>query len=159
MLKPNLYLDSILQITPKLLEEIGVCAIILDVDNTIREYGKKEVEYGVLKWVNSIKEAGISIVILSNNLNKSVEPVAKILNLPYYGLGFKPFPFGFNKVISKLNISKKEIVVVGDQIFTDIFGGNLKGLKTILIKPIGKEKGLFWKIRRNIENIILKKFK
>lgn len=159
MFKPNLYLDSILQITPKLLEKIGVCAIILDVDNTIRQYKTKEISYKVLNWVNLIKNAKISIVILSNNLNKNVEPVAKILNLPYYGLGFKPFPFGLKKAAKKLNVNKKQIVVVGDQVFTDIFGGNLQGFKTILIKPMKEEKSLFWKIRRKLEKIVLNKFK
>lgn len=159
MFKPNLYLDSISQVTPELLKEIGVCAIILDVDNTIRQNNKKEIGFGVLKWVELIKNAGISIVILSNNFNKSVEPIAKILNLPYYGLGFKPFPFGFKKAVKKLKVSYKKIAVIGDQIFTDIVGGNLQGFKTILIKPIKEEEGLFWRIRRKLEKKILNKFK
>lgn len=159
MFKPNLYLDSILQITPKLLERIGVCAIILDVDNTIRQYRSKEISSKVLNWVNLIKNAKISIVILSNNFNKNVEPVAKVLNLPYYGLGFKPFPFGLKKAAKKLNVNEKQIAVVGDQIFTDIVGGNLQGFKTILIKPIKEEKGLLWKIKRRLEKLVLNKFK
>ena len=159
MFKPNLYLDSILQITPKLLERIGVCAIILDVDNTIRQYGSKEISCKVLNWEKKKKNASISIVILSNNFNKNVEPVAKVLNLPYYGLGFKPFPFGLKKAAKKLNVNEKQIAVVGDQIFTDIVGGNLQGFKTILIKPIKEEKGLLWKIKRRLEKLVLNKFK
>lgn len=158
MLKPNLYLASVLELTPKLLKEIGVFAIILDVDNTIRVHKKNKPFSGVLEWVKNMKDFGILIVISSNNVKKNIEPIAKFLNLDYVSMSFKPFPLGLKKAAKKLGIAKKkEIAVVGDQFFTDIVGGKILGFKTILTKPIEKEEGFFWKIRRGLEKIILNK--
>ncbi len=157
MLKPDLYLTSVLKITPQMLKRISVCALILDVDNTIRQHNVDGIIDGVFDWVNLLKASGISIVIVSNNFEKNIRPVAEVLDLPYFSFSFKPFPFGLRKAEKKLNCKKGSIAIVGDQFFTDIVGGKLRGFKTILVKPLREEKGLFWKIRRSIEKIILDK--
>ena len=158
MLKPDLYLTSVLELNLKILKKIGVFAIILDVDNTIRVHKKNKPFDGVLEWVKYIQNSGILIVISSNNVKKNIEPIAEFLNLDFVSLSFKPFPIGLKKAAKKLgNLRKKDIAVVGDQFFTDIVGGKILGFKTILIKPIEKEEGFFWKIRRGLEKIILNK--
>ena len=155
MLNPDLYLTSVFEITPKVLNALEVVAIILDVDNTIRQHKEFEIYDGVLNWVEEMKKAGFLLVIASNNFEKNIKPVADVLNLPYVSLCFKPFPVGLSKAVKKLNVKSKNIVIVGDQFFTDVVGGKLQGFKTILIKPLKLEKGFFWKIRRKLEKAVL----
>lgn len=158
MLKPDLYLTSVLELTPKALKKIGVFKIILDVDNTIRVHKKNEPFYGVADWVKKMQDSGILIVISSNNVKKNIESVAKFLNLKSVSLSFKPFPLGLKKAAKILgSVKKKDIAVVGDQFFTDVIGGKILGFKTVLVKPIEEEKGFFWKLRRGLEKIILNK--
>lgn len=155
MLNPDLYLTSVFEITPKVLSSLEVVAIILDVDNTIRQHKEFEICDGVLKWVQDIKKAGFLLVIASNNFEKNIKPVANVLNLPYVSLCFKPFPVGLSKAVKKLNVKSKNIVIVGDQFFTDVVGGKLQGFKTILTKPLKEEEGILWKIRRKLEKAVL----
>lgn len=157
MLMPDIYIDSVLHITPDMLKKLDVFAIILDVDNTIRRYKEIELLDGVLNWIDGLKSSGFKIVIVSNNIRKKVEPVAKLLDIPYISLGFKPLPIGFNRAFKKFGFKKEKIVVVGDQFFTDIIGAKIKGFKTILVHPIKQEKGFFWSLRRNLEKKILKR--
>ena len=157
MLKPDIYLTSVLEITPNLIKKLNGKAIILDVDNTIRQHKDKKIFDGVINWVNVMKSCGVFIVIASNNYRKSVEPIANELGLPCVSFCLKPFPFGLKKAAKMLGFKKENIVVVGDQFFTDIIGGKFLKFKTILTKPLKQEEGFFWGIRRNIEKKILKK--
>ena len=157
MLRPDIYLTSVLEITPDIIKKLNGKAIILDVDNTIRQHKDREVFDGVISWVNMIKSCGIFIIIASNNYKKSVEPIANKLNLPYISFCFKPLPFRLKKAAKMLGFKKQNIVVVGDQFFTDIIGGKFLKFKTILTKPLKEEEGFFWRLRRNIEKKILKK--
>ena len=155
MLLPDLYLSSIFSITPELLKKLGVEALILDVDNTLRAYKSDEPYDGVIEWVEKMRKSGISLIVASNNLKSSVGPFASILKLDYVSMSFKPLPFGLKKALRKLKIDSSKVAIVGDQIFTDIFGGRLSGFRTILVKPFAAEKGIHWKIRRFFEKPII----
>lgn len=156
---PDVFLHSIFDVTPKFLNKLGVEALILDVDNTLREWGSKIPVDGVFGWVSSMKDAGIKLIIASNNFKKRVEPFAKKLGLDYVFFSCKPLSFGLNKAAKKLNVDRKKIAVVGDQIFTDVFGGNLRGFKTFLVEPFLKEKGCCFKLKRWLEQQIIKSCK
>ena len=96
--------------------------------------------------------------ILSNtNKKQKVEDVAKKLEIPYEYLAKKPFKNGFKKVEAKLNVKSKEIAVVGDQIFTDIIGGNRCKMFTILVDPVDEKDFWYTAWKRPIENKIKKK--
>ena len=157
MVEPDIYLPSILEITSKLLKNIGVLGLIIDVDNTIRDYKNGDIKKEISNWVKDMKLCGVKMVIASNNFKKNIEPISVVLEIPYVSLCFKPLPFGLKKAARRLNLSKNSVAVVGDQYFTDIIGGKLQGFKTILIKPLTIEKGLIWKFRRSLEKKILYK--
>ena len=86
--------------------------------------------------------------VASNNFTSSIQPFALTLDLNYVAMSLKPLPFGLRRALKILNIDRNKVAVVGDQIFTDIFGGKLNGFKTILVEPFIREKGYFWKIKR-----------
>ena len=159
MIFPDLFLHSIFDITPELLIELNVKALILDVDNTLRTCGSLVPFAGVLGWVNSMKKAGVSLIIASNNFKSSVEPFAEKLGLECVFFSCKPLSFGLKKAARKLNVEKNQIAVVGDQIFTDVVGGNLTGFKTFLVEPFLQENGLNFKIKRWLEKHIIRLYR
>ena len=155
---PDLYLTNVKEITLELLKENKIKGLILDVDNTLIDYDKNLLE-GVKKWCDNLKENNIKICILSNtNKVKKVEKVAKILEIEYIYFAHKPNKKGFYKAQKLLGLKVEEIATVGDQIFTDVLGGNKVGMFTILTKPIDKRDIAITKIKRPFEKIVIKKY-
>lgn len=154
---PNLYLTTIQEITIGLLMKNKIKALILDVDNTLIDYHKNLSEE-VIQWSQKLQGQGIKMYILSNtNKEEKVKAVAKKLEIPYEMFAKKPFKKGFQKVQQILNIKPENIAVVGDQIFTDIIGGNRCHMFTILVDPVDKKDYWYTAWKRPIENKIKKK--
>lgn len=109
--------------------------------------------------MQNLKNEGIKFCILSNsNKQDKVSKVASEIDVPYFYFGKKPLKFGFNKARRKLDLNSKNIAAVGDQIMTDVIGANRCKMFSILVKPI-KEKDIFiTKIKRPIENFIIKSY-
>ena len=133
ILYPDGHFEKVEEITIKYLQDNKIKALILDVDNTLIDY-QKHLEKRVIQWAKNLKEQGIKLYILSNtNQKEKVEKVAKALEIPYRNLAKKPFKTGFLKVQKELKEKAENIAVVGDQIFTDIIGGNRCRMFTILL--------------------------
>lgn len=159
ILYPKAHFDKVEQITTEFLREHRINALILDVDNTLIDYQRKMGE-GIPKWANEIKSQGIKLYILSNtNHKEKVEEVAKRLEIPYRNLAKKPFKSGFLKVQKELQEKPENIGVVGDQIFTDMIGGNRCHMFTILVEPIDEKDFWYTAWKRPLENRIKKKYK
>ncbi|MGB6608063.1 MAG: YqeG family HAD IIIA-type phosphatase, partial [Atribacterota bacterium] len=129
--------------------------IIVDLDNTLIAWGEKEVSQKNIDWVNEAKKLGLKIFIVSNTNSKRVAEFAKIFDVPYHSKYFKPFSIAFNNGLKILDTKKSETVVIGDQIFTDIWGGNRLKLLTILVIPIVKKDSIGTFLHRNLEKIII----
>ncbi len=157
--KPKFKLNVVTDIRPDFLSENGIKALILDVDNTLSTHHGQQLTNGLEEWISLMQQKNIKLTVLSNSKEKRVEPFAKKIGLDYLSLGLKPLPFGYLRAIKKLNVKKSEAAIVGDQIFTDVLGGNLIGLKTILLTPILPENGWSFKLRRRMEKILLKIYK
>lgn len=157
-LYPSIYIENIKKITLELLKEKKIKGLILDIDNTLIDYDKNLLE-GTKEWCDNLKENNIKLCILSNtNKVKKVEKVAKILNLEYIYFAHKPSKKGFLKAQKLLGLNKEEIAIVGDQIFTDVWGGNRVGMYTILTKPIDKRDILLTRLKRPFEKIVINNY-
>lgn len=158
LLYPKAYVKSVKEITVSFLKEHQIKGLILDVDNTILDFDRNIPE-GVKEWCEELKKQGIKFCILSNsNKKEKVKMVAEILNLPYFYFGTKPLKRGFRKAIHTIGEERKHIAAVGDQIFTDVIGANRCQLFSILVEPIGEKDLFVTKIKRPLENYILKKY-
>lgn len=158
-LYPNEYLSKVEKITIELLQKNKIKALILDVDNTLIDY-EKNLSEKVIKWAKELKGQGTKLYILSNtNQKEKVEKVAKTLDIPYKNLAKKPFKSGFLAVQKILKEKSENIAVVGDQIFTDIIGGNRCEMFTILVDPIDKKDYWYTAWKRPLENKIKEKYK
>ena len=134
-------------------------ALILDVDNTLIDYYKNLSEE-VVEWANNLQGQGIKMYILSNtNKREKEENVAKKLEIPYKLFAKKPSKTGFLKIKEELNIEPENIGVVGDQIFTDVIGGNRCNMFTILVDPVTQKDYWYTAWKRPLENKLKKKFK
>jgi len=155
-LRPKVYVNSVYNIDSKKLKKIKkIKGIIVDLDNTLVAWGEKEVSQRIIDWVKEAKKLGLKICIVSNTNSKRVAKFAKIFNIPYHSKYFKPFSIAFNNGLKILDTKKSETVVIGDQIFTDIWGGNKLKLLTILVVPIVKKDSIGTFLHRNLEKIII----
>ena len=152
-------IENVKKITLDVLNKYGLKGLILDIDNTLIDFDKVLLD-GATKWCDNLKQNGIKLCILSNtNKVHKVEKVAKILDLEYIYFAQKPNKKGFLKAQKLLGLDNpKQIAVVGDQVFTDVWGGHRVGMFTILTKPIDKRDILLTKVKRPFENIVLKSY-
>ena len=157
-LYPDAYLKNITEITLEFLNKNNIKGLILDIDNTLIDYDKKLLD-GTEKWCEDLKQNGIKLMILSNtNKVKKVEKVANILNLEYIYFAHKPNKKGFLKAQKLLELAPTQIATVGDQVFTDVWGGNRMKMFTILTEPIDKRDILITRLKRPFERIVIKAY-
>lgn len=153
---PKLYVESIYDIDLSLLERKGIRGMIFDLDNTIVERGELTFSAAMLDWMDGLKERGLKISIVSNNRTRAAEEMAEDHGIPAIFRALKPRRKPFLKAIQMMGVQPGETAVVGDQIFTDVVGGNRLGLFTILIKPLpGKEFFGTTLFSRQLEKLIL----
>ena len=157
--KPTYMIDKVSKIPFVLLERDNIHGLIFDVDNTLTKMGS-----GITKenydWLKEAKKLGYRICLLSNSIN--TKKIKKIMvDLDINGLYFarKPSIKGYEMALSILDLKKEEVIMIGDQLLTDVFGANRFGIKSILVKPISKKEGPFTMIKRPIEKYILNKLK
>ena len=159
LLKPNLKLDKITDITYEMLSKRGISALILDVDNTLSTHHGMVLCDGLEDWLALMKSKGIKLLILSNSKKKRVKPFAEKIGLDFISLGLKPLFIGYLRAIKRLKSKRKNTAIVGDQIFTDVLGGNFCGINTILLTPIKPETSLRFRIKRKLEKAVYKLYK
>ena len=145
---PTLCKKRVSEITPPLLRKMGIRGILLDVDNTLSTHGSQQPLPAALSWTRELSGLGIKLMIISNNHKERVEPFAAQFSLPFLCDAKKPMSKGFSK-------ASEELLVVGDQIFTDILGANLSGIRSVLVEPIELEKGFFFRVKRWMERPFL----
>ena len=154
LFKPTYWLKSVLQIDEDFLESNGVSALVLDMDNTLSMHGNPAAEEGVVEWLDEMRSLGIKMRVVSNNTEKRVAPLAALLGLEYTANGAKPLTFGVTRAMRAMGADKARTLVVGDQIFTDIMAGNLKGVRTVLVEPFHLEKTWTFRLKRRLESVV-----
>ncbi len=154
--KPDFQFDSILDITPAFLADKDIKALLLDVDNTLAHHFSQTPIDGLDIWLKEIADANIKAVVFSNARASRVAPFAEKIGLSYIPKAMKPLPFGFLRSKKILGVELRSTAIIGDQIFTDMLGGNISGAKTILVTPMHEESGRLFKIKRRLERVILK---
>lgn len=158
ILYPNAHFNNVREITINFLQNNKINALILDVDNTLIDYDKN-LSKDTVEWAENLKKNKIKLYILSNtNKQEKVKEVARKLQVEYIYFAKKPMKSGFRKVQKILNEEPENIGVVGDQIFTDVVGGNRCKMFTILVEPIAEKDIWITLIKRPIENAIKKRY-
>lgn len=156
-LEPDLFLNSVHDLNTEILMEKGITAIIVDIDNTLVSWDTKEPDEKVSQFVCRLVEEGFKICILSNNTRKRVEEFNRCLNLPAIYKAIKPSKTAFARAMKLMDATADNTVVIGDQLFTDVLGGNRMGLYTVLVTPISDKEFIWTKLVRMLEKAVLRK--
>jgi HAD superfamily phosphatase (TIGR01668 family) len=151
LLCPDLCHSHIYEVNLNNLKKKGIKGLICDLDNTLLAWDDQQVKSEVENWLVKAQELGISICILSNSLEARVNKVAKNLELLFISKAFKPRKKAFKLAINKLGVIPENVAVIGDQLFTDVYGGNRLDLLTILVEPITSKELLSTKMIRLVE--------
>lgn len=152
---PDIYVDTVLHLPLDILHKRGIRAFILDLDNTVTEWNQIEIAADVVVWMQRIKEMGFSACIVSNNNTDRVVTVAESLGIPFVSKARKPRRRAFLKAMEIMEVTPGETAVVGDQVFTDVLGGNRLNLLTILVVPIHPHEFIGTQMMRRIERFVL----
>jgi hypothetical protein len=152
---PNAYVDSIFDIDYQKLYKEGKRGILFDIDNTLVPYDIAHPYDEVIELFNHIKQLGFKICLVSNNNRERVIKFNEKLKVYAIHKAQKPFTRQLKKAMIYMKTQRSETVIIGDQVFTDVLGGNKLGLKTILVVPIQEKEEWITKIKRGAEKKIL----
>ena len=151
-LMPDFYFENIVDINIKFLQKYCIRAVLLDIDNTLSYHGKNIPYNGIIEWLALLEKAGIKAAIISNNKEEHVGAIAKNLNIKYYiAKAHKPYKAGFYRAINVLKVEREYILLIGDQLFTDILGAKFVGIKSVLVEAKDKNEPMNIKIKRFFE--------
>ena len=159
ILTPDVYFPHITDIPGSFFAEHGLKLVILDVDNTLTRHNHPDVDGKILCWLDRMKAGGVRMIVLSNNSTSRVKPFAGKLGLPFQAGAMKPMTWGYRRAAEQMSLPAEQTAVVGDQIFTDIAGGNLAGMKSILVEPFEMERHWGFRLKRKLERPILRKLR
>lgn len=154
--RPTECVESVAHIDLSVLVSRGFDTLMLDLDNTLLPWKDSILPELTLDWIDRAKQMGMKLCIVSNTHNpKRLSTIAAELGIPSVCRALKPRKHGFTSAAQTLDSAPERTVVVGDQLLTDILGGNLMGMHTILVKPMHRREFVGTKVSRLIERGIL----
>lgn len=154
---PDIYQKSIYAINYQKLLNQGIKCLLFDLDNTLVPPSIKEPNDKLKELFDELKKMGFKLIIFSNSPKKRLKPFKDILEVDCSASSKKPSKKKFLLVLSEYNFLINEVAIIGDQILTDVLGGNKVGILTILVNPVSKKDLLITKFNRIIEKRIIKK--
>ena len=155
---PDMYQKSIYHIDYDKLQDSGIKCLLIDLDNTCVPYKDKEPNKKLIDLFETLKDMDFKIIIFSNALKGRIKPFKDVLNVDCLARANKPYKKNFLKVIKLFNYDLSEVAIIGDQLYTDILGGNKVGIKTILVNPMSSDDMFITRfIYRTLEKRIYKK--
>ncbi|MGI8923813.1 MAG: YqeG family HAD IIIA-type phosphatase [Fimbriimonadales bacterium] len=154
---PDYHVREISDIDPKDVVAGGIRGVLLDLDNTLLPWKGSELPEETVAWIEKCRDADLKMCLVSNTRNLSrLRAIGERLNVEVVMPGrMKPAREGFQRALAHLNLSPAEVVMVGDQMFTDIWGGNRMGLCTIWVDRIHHREFFGTKISRFFERVIM----
>lgn len=155
---PRIHVNSLYELDIEVLKQNEIQGIIIDIDNTLVPWAEKYADKKAIDLVDKLKVQGFKICILSNGTKKRVTLFNKDIKLPAIHNAGKPSRTAFKKAVALLGTEPEKTAVIGDQIFTDILGGNRLGLFTVLVVPMTSKEFIWTRLVRKIERIILRKY-
>jgi len=155
VLNPDLYLRSVHEIDLDSLRAEGIDTLLMDLDNTLLPRDSHLVPDDLCAWADVLAEQGFKVCLVSNNWHERVRNVADGLGFSLVAKAVKPLPFAFLRALRLMRSSRRQAVIVGDQLFTDVLGGKLLGIKTILVTPLSESDLPHTLMLRRVERILL----
>ena len=156
---PDFHFNSISDITADFFGANDISFAILDIDNTLVSYKTERADSTAKDFLEMLQKIGVKYAFVSNNHKKRVETFAKEFDAPFASNAAKPFTIGIRRAMKKIGAKKKKTVLIGDQVFTDIYAGKRAGIKTVMVNPIDAKETPFFSVKRYFERKVLKDYK
>jgi HAD superfamily phosphatase (TIGR01668 family) len=153
---PTSYAPSVGAIDIDALLANGFSGVIIDLDNTLVGYRQLAPGDADASWIMAAGERGLRVVMVTNNATPWAAGIAKTLGIPCIPNARKPLPAGFRRALELLALPRQSVIVVGDQLFTDILGAKLFGLAAILVEPLVRHDPLNTRWLRLLERWLLR---
>ncbi len=155
-LQPDFLINRVEDINLEHLKAMGYDSLIFDLDNTLVGWRSKDIKDSVVDWLKKAKQTGFKMCIVSNCMFKNrVRYFGELLEIPFIFKAVKPRKKAFIDAVKILGSQISQTAVIGDQVFTDVYGGNRIGFLTILVPPIDKREFYATLLQRTAEKIIL----
>ncbi len=135
----------------------GIRCLLVDVDNTLAPWGQARLDVQAWQFVRRARESGLRVVILSNASPARRAWVAKLLGVPVAPRGFKPWPGSFVRAAALVGCRPHETAAVGDQLWTDVLGAKLAGMRAILVDPLDEREHALTRLGRRVERWLLRR--
>jgi HAD superfamily phosphatase (TIGR01668 family) len=155
VLTPDLYLRSVREIDLDALRARGVDTLLLDLDNTLLPRDRRDIPADIVEWSAALKASGFTVCLVSNNWHERVHSVAQELGFSLVAKAVKPLPFAFMRALTLVGSTRKRSAIVGDQLFTDVLGGKLLGIMTIMVLPLSASDLPHTLLLRRVERVLL----
>ncbi len=153
---PDMYKKDITDIDYGKLKELGIKCLIFDLDNTVALIDERKISDNTKRLFESLRK-DFSLVIMSNNFKNRIREFCLPINTPFVSFAMKPFLVGFKRIQEMYCLEKDEMCIIGDQLMTDILGGNRFGIYTILVDPMSEKDLKITSINRRLESQKIKK--
>ena len=157
--KPTWMVKTIYAVSPDQLRARGIRAVFSDLDNTLIAWNNPDGTPELRQWMTALKEAGIPLIVISNNSKDRVAKATKNLDLPFVSRSLKPLSFGIERARTKLGLKKSEVVMVGDQLMTDMLAAHEAGVRSILVQPLLNTDKWDTRINRFFERLVWRQLK
>lgn len=155
MLNPTYYLTSVRSLDFDELKSRGIDTLLVDLDNTLLPRDSGEVPDELRAWAATVLEAGFKVSLVSNNWHERVHAVASELGFNLVAKAVKPLPFAFLIAMRRMGAKRRHCAVIGDQVFTDVLGGRLLGMVTVLVVPLSETDLPHTLLLRRVERLLL----
>lgn len=154
-IQPDFFFSCVEEVTPAFLTKQNIRLLILDADATLIQAHDDKILPKRVEWIDSIQKAGIRVMVASNGKTHRIEKAFGNHKIEAYGYSLKPLPF---RLFSHLKGYKRnEVLLLGDQFFTDILCAKTLGIRSAMVEPYGTDEGFLIGFRRGLEKIIVKR--
>lgn len=141
-LRPDRVFDGYEQIEGQELARRGIRLLLCDLDYTLAPKSQREPDETVRRWIGQMRQAGVEVMILSNNRSPArVERFCRDLGIDYVGHAGKPSPRGYRQAMEKAGVTPGETAMLGDKLLTDVLGANRSGAWAVMVEPAGGPRG------------------
>ena len=155
---PDIFIENLSALDLEALRERGIKGLLVDIDNTLVKRSEPKPSAEAMRFLGIVKEKDFAIAIVSNNSRTRVTEFAAELGVIAVHRACKPLRRRLRFAAKQLGLRCGEVAMVGDQIFTDVCGGNRCGMFTVLVEPIVESETLTFKVKRYFEKIVLDRY-
>ena len=145
--RPDFCLEAVYDLKAESLRRHDIRFVLVDLDNTLIAWNNPDGTPELREWLDEMTTANIPVVVVSNNKEKRVKRAVEKFHVDYVSRAMKPFAREINQAIERYGVDRSEVVMVGDQLMTDIRAAHRAGIKSILVKPLVKSDA--WNTRIN----------